>query len=133
MNIKGRLFRLIVIALVITTFTPVSLISTSAKAAVAESQMISPDEYPSTKREIDEARVKRALENKIVAEKLMSHGLSKEDVIKKLDSMSDQQVHQMASLSDRIPAGGDAGLGIVITILVVIALVLLIIFLFKRV
>lgn len=133
MNFKGRLFRLIVIALVITTFAPVSLISTSAKAAIAESQMISPDEYPSTKREIDEARIKRALENKIVAEKLMSHGLSKEEVINKLDGMSDEQVHQMASLSDRIPAGGDAGLGIVITILVVIALVLLIIFLFKRV
>ena len=133
MNFKGRLFRLIIIALVITTFAPVSLISTSAKAAVAESQMISPDEYPSTKREIDEAKVKRALENKIVAEKLMSHGLSKEEVINKLDSMSDEQVHQMASLSDRIPAGGDAGLGIVITILVIIALVLLVIFLYKRV
>lgn len=133
MILKERTFKLIVTCLVIMTFAPVSLVSTSAKAAVADSQMISPGEYPSTKREIDEAKVKRALENKIVAEKLMSHGLTRDEVLKKLDSMSDEQVHQMASLSDKIPAGGDAGLGIVITILVIVALVLLIIFLFKRV
>jgi hypothetical protein len=47
--------------------------------------------------------------------------------------MSDEQVHQMASLADKIPAGGDAGLGIVIAILVIAALVLLIVYLFKRV
>ena len=47
--------------------------------------------------------------------------------------MTDEQVHQMASLADRIPAGGDGALGIVIAVLVIFALVLLIIFLYKRV
>ena len=95
--------------------------------------MISPRENASTIREINELKVKRALENKIVAEKLMGHGLTKEEVSEKIGEMSDEQVHQIASLADRIPAGGDGGLAIVITILVIVALVLLIVYLYKRV
>ena len=95
--------------------------------------MISPRENASTIREINELKVKRALENKIVAEKLMGHGLTKEEVSEKIGEMSDEQVHQIASLADRIPAGGDSGLAIVVTILVIVALVLLIVYLFKRV
>lgn len=133
MNIYSRKVHIAIVVLVMMTFTPVSLISASVNAATVDSQMISPGENASTKREIDEIRVRRALENKIVAEKLLSHGLNPEEVTLKLNQMSDEQVHQMASLADRIPAGGDAGLGIVITILVIVALVLVIIFLFKRV
>jgi hypothetical protein len=95
--------------------------------------MISPGENASTIREINELKVRRALENKIVAEKLMGHGLTKEEVSEKIDGMSDEQVHQIASLSDRIPAGGDGGLAIVVTLLVIVALVLLIVYLYKRV
>lgn len=129
---RGR-FPIYIAILVLITFTPVSLISAGAKAATVESQMISPEQNASTKREIDEIKVRRALENKIVAEKLMSHGLTKEEVSQKLNQMSDEQVHQMASLADRLPAGGDSGLAIVITVLVVVALVLLIIYLYKRI
>lgn len=129
---RGRLPIYIAI-LVLITFTPVSLISAGARAATVDSQMIAPEQNATTKREIDEIKVRRALENKIVAEKLMSHGLTKEEVSQKLNQMTDEQVHQMASLADRIPAGGDGALGIVIAVLVVFALVLLIIFLYKRV
>lgn len=133
MNYKTGKFHVAVLVLILMTFTPASLISASAEAVTVDSQMISPGENASTKREIDEIKVRRALENKIVAEKLMSHGLTKEEVSQKLNQMSDEQVHQMASLSDRIPAGGDSGLAIIVTILVVVALVLLIIFLYKRI
>ena len=112
---------------------PVALISTPTKAAVTDSQMIAPGENASSLREIDEIKVRRALENKLVAEKLMSHGLTKEEVSEKLNEMSDEQVHQIASLSDRIPAGGDGAVAVVVTVLVIVALVLLIIFLWKRV
>jgi len=133
LSIIKRGLNITTILLVLITFVPVSLISTSAKAAVAESQMIAPEQNASTKREINELKVKRALENKIVAEKLMSHGLTKEEVSLKINEMSDEQVHQVASLSDRIPAGGDGGLAIVISLLIIAALVLLIIYLYKRV
>ncbi|HSC34573.1 MAG TPA: PA2779 family protein [Thermodesulfobacteriota bacterium] len=125
--------KIAVLILILMTFTPASLISASVKAATVESQMISPEENASTSREIDELKVRRALENKLVAEKLMSHGLTKEEVSAKLNQMSDEQVHQMASLADRIPAGGNGAIGIVIALLVIFALVLLIIFLYKRV
>jgi hypothetical protein len=128
-----RGYNITIVFLVLITFVPVSLISISANAAVTESQMISPGENASTIREINELKVRRALENKIVAEKLMGHGLTKEEVSEKIDGMSDEQVHQIASLSDRIPAGGDGGLAIVVTLLVIVALVLLIVYLYKRV
>ena len=94
--------------------------------------MIEGADNASTLREINEKKVRRALENKIVAQKLGSHGLSAEEVSDKLASMSDEQVHQIASLSDRIPAGGDAT-GVIIAILIIVALVLLIVFLWKRI
>ena len=127
-----RRLNLSIIFLVLFTFTPVSLIHSTAQAAMTDSQMIAPGENASTLREINEKKVKRALENKIVAEKLMSHGLTAEEVSEKIDEMSDEQVHQIASLSDKIPAGGDTT-GVIIAILVIVALVLLIVFLWKRI
>lgn len=126
-------FQIAVIFLVLLTFVPVALISTPVNAAVSESQMIAPEDNASTLREINELKVRRALENKIVAERLQSHGLTKEEVSLKINEMSDQQVHQIASLSDRIPAGGDGAVAIVVTLLIIAALVLLIIFLWKRI
>ena len=126
-------YRLQILIIVLATFTPVSLIASSANAARIDSQMIATDKNQPTPREVDELKVRRALENKIVAGRLMGHGLTSDEVSAKLNRMSDEQVHQMASLADKIPAGGDAGLGIVIALLVIVALVLLIVFLFKRV
>jgi len=125
-------FHFSILILILATFTPVSLITPGARAATAESKMMTGSNDP-TAREINELKVKRALENKIVADKLMGHGLTPDEVSQKLGSMTDEQVHQMAALADKVPAGGDAGLGIVIAILVIAALVLLIVYLFKRV
>ncbi|MFI5323701.1 MAG: PA2779 family protein [Thermodesulfobacteriota bacterium] len=133
MNLFCGKYKISILILILMTFTPVSLISAVVKAATVESQMIEPGKNAATMREIDELKVRRALENKIVSEQLTSRGLTKGEVSAKLNQMSDEQVHQMASLADRIPAGGDAGLGIIIGILVIVALVLLIILLFKRV
>src|SRR5271167_2287372 len=133
MNLFGGKYKISILILILMTFTPVSLISAVARAATVESQMIEPGKNAATMREIDELKVRRAHENKIVSEQLTSRGLTKGEVSAKLIQMSDEQVHQMASLADRIPAGGDAGLGIIIGILVIVALVLLIILLFKRV
>lgn len=107
MTLAARRGYNITIVLLVLITVPVSLISTNANAAVTESQMISPRENASTIREINELKVKWALENKIVAEKLIGHGLTKEEVSEKIGEMSDEQVHQIASLADRIPAGGD--------------------------
>ncbi|MEW6144773.1 MAG: PA2779 family protein [Thermodesulfobacteriota bacterium] len=122
-----------ILIIILAAFMPASLTATVAKAATVDSQMISPGKDTPTMRDIDELKVRRALENKIVAGKLLGHGLTSEEVSAKLNRMSDEQVHQMAALADKVPAGGDAGLGIVVALLVIVALVLLIVFLYKRV
>jgi hypothetical protein len=95
------------------------------------SQMILPGGKPIV-RGIDEEKIRRSLENKIVVEKLKSYGLSKEEIIAKVEKMNDQQVHQLATLSGKISAGGDGALAALIAILVVVVLVLLILLLFKK-
>ena len=131
--VSDRNFRILVIFIVLSAFTPVSMLSHSANAAFKESQFITENGEIISSRDIDEIKVRRSLENKLVAEKLMGHGLTKEQVIDKMDKMSDEDIHQMASLSDRIPTGADSGVGIVIAVLVIIALVLVILYLYKRV
>ena len=130
--VRNKIYRLSIIVAILASFTPASLISKSAECAMIGSQLILPSGKASvTVRGIEIEKIRRALENKIVAEKLKSYGLSKEEVIAKVSKMSDGQVHQLAALSDKIPAGGDAALAVLITILVVIVLVLLILFLLK--
>ena len=126
-------FRFLIIVVILSSFIPVSLISSSANAAFKSSQYITDTGETVSSRDIDEIKVRRSLENKLVAEKLMSNGLTREQVIAKMDKMSDEDIHQLASLSDRIPSGGDSGAGLVIAVLVIIALVLLILYLYKRV
>ena len=129
----NRNFNILIIIIVLSAFIPVSVISNSANAAFKGSQYITESGSTVSARDIDEIKVRRSLENKLVAEKLMGHGLTKEQVVEKMDKMSDEEVHQLASLSDRIPSGGDSGVGLVIAVLVIIALVLVILYLYKRV
>lgn len=133
MRIPGkRFYRLLVISLILASFVPATLLSTAAHAAVADSRIILPDGKTSSARQVDETKVRRVLENKVVSEKLKSYGLTKQEVLVKMERMSDEQVHQMAVLSGRIPAGGNA-IGVLIGILAVVVLVLLILFLVRRV
>ena len=103
--VRKRIYRVLIIFIVLVSFTPVSLISKSAQSAVADSQMILPGGKASL-REIDAEKVRTMLENKIVVERLKNYGLSTEEVTAKMNRMSDAQIHQLASLSDQIPAGG---------------------------
>ena len=125
--------RFVIIALIFSTFIPVSLMSSTANASFAPSQFVTGSGETVSSRDIDEIKVRRSLENKLVAEKLMGHGLTKDQVIVKMEKMSDSDVHQLASLSDRVPSGGDSGIGVVVGVLVIIALVLVILYLYKRV
>jgi hypothetical protein len=72
------------------------------------------------------------LENKLVAEKLRSHGLSTEEVNQKLNKMGDAQIHQLAALSDRISAGGNGAVAIAIVAIVVVVVFVIVLILWKR-
>lgn len=74
--------------------------------------------------------IQRALETKIVKEKLKSYGLNEKEVNEKLEELSDEQIHVLAQASEKLLAGGD-GLSTIITLLVIVILVLVIIKLAK--
>jgi hypothetical protein len=78
-----------------------------------------------TSRQQDLATLQRALENKLVQERLKALGYSDEEIKARLDQLSDQDLHNFATQIDTLTVGGD-GLGLVIAILVIIILVIII-------
>lgn len=73
----------------------------------------------------DMATVKKALENKLVTERLSALGYSAEEIDARLAQLSDAEMHQLASEIDTLTVGGD-GLGVVIALLIIIILVIVI-------
>lgn len=82
-------------------------------------------------RDADMLMAQRALEHKVVAQKLRDYGISPEAAQLRLASMSDQDLHQLASASKGLPTGGD-GTGAVIGVLLVVILVIVVIKLMNR-
>jgi hypothetical protein len=82
-------------------------------------------------RAADVIAVQRALENRIVAQKLRDYGVSPDEVQIKLASMSDQDVHTLASATKGLPAGGDA-VGALIGVAILVLLVIVIIKLLNK-
>jgi len=76
-------------------------------------------------RDADMLLAQRALENKIVSQKLRDYGVTPEAAQLRLASMSDQDLHTLASASKGLPSGADAT-GAIIGILVVVILVIVI-------
>ena len=84
-----------------------------------------------TVRDADLQIVQRSLESKVVAQKLRDYGVAPDEVQIKLASMSDQDLHTLASASKGLPSGGD-GVGALIGILVVVILVIVILKLLNK-
>lgn len=84
-----------------------------------------------TARDADLLVARRALENKVVAQKLLDYGVAAEDVQLKLAGMSDQDLHTLATACRGLPSGGDAT-GAVIGILVVVILVIIVLRLMNK-
>ena len=82
-------------------------------------------------RDADLLAAQRALENKVVAQKLRDYGVSPAEARLKLASMSDQDLHRLASASKGLPSGGDAT-GAIIGVLLVIILVIVVLKLMNK-
>jgi hypothetical protein len=105
-------------------FTGFLLLPALATAALSDSLLSSPE--ASLAREAELTKIRQVLENRVAVQKLKDFGLSSDEVSAKLSSMTDEQIHHLASLSDRITAGGD-GVGTVIGVLLIIILIIVII------
>jgi hypothetical protein len=80
-------------------------------------------------RAADLAKIQTALESKIIRQKLMDYGLSPEETMARVSKLSDEQINQLATHTDSLQAGGDAGgllVGLVILALLIVLLVYLV-------
>ncbi len=108
--------------LVLLSFCLMSLIPVNAGASLVESRLANGESL--SQRAADLSKVRQALETEVVAQRLADFGLSPEQVAAKLPTLSDDQLHQLAGMSDTLAEGGV--LGAVIAVLVVILLVVVI-------
>ena len=116
--LKFRIVWVVIAAFAVFSFAPPPLEAALITSQLSDGQIVS-------ERNTDLETVRQALEHQLVAQRLADYGFSKEEVQLKLQSLSDTQLHQLASVADDLAAGSD-GLGIVVTVLVIVLLVILI-------
>ena len=73
----------------------------------------------------DMEKIRMALENKLVTQRLRDLGYSAEEVMTRLSQLSDSQIHSFAQKLDNLKTGGD-GAEVILFILVVVILVVVI-------
>jgi len=83
---------------------------------------------PSYDRVADLEKIRKVLELKMISEKLKVLGLTPDETQKRLDQLSDSQIHQLALEIEELKVGGD-GLGIVVALLVIAILAVILIYL----
>jgi len=93
---------------------------------VAEAGVIASQLSETEARSEDLAKVQSFLENKIVVQKLVDYGVSPEEAKAKVESMNAKDLHRLASLTDRVAAGTDSGIEVLIGIAVLIILIIVI-------
>lgn len=116
--LKFRIVWVVIAAFAVFSSAPPPLEAALISSQLSDGQIVS-------ERNTDLETVRQALEHQLVAQRLADYGFSKEEVQLKLQSLSDTQLHQLASVADDLAAGAD-GLGIVVTVLVIVLLVILI-------
>ena len=82
-------------------------------------------------RDADLLVVGRALEHRVVEQKLLDYGVTPDEVQARLATMSDEDLHTLATASAGLPSGGD-GLGALVTILIIVLLVIVILKLMNK-
>ncbi len=109
----------------------VALLTISSLAAPAEAMFLPAtpaQSQVSAERAADLARVEAALESKVVRQKLVDYGLSPDEAMRRVNALSDRQLHELAAHTDSVQAGGD-GLGLFFGLVIVGLLAVLLIFL----
>jgi hypothetical protein len=93
---------------------------------VAEAGVIASQLSGAAERSEDLSKVQAFLENKLVVQKLVDYGVSPADAMAKAKALGAQDLHRLASLTDRAAAGTDSGVGILIGLAVLVILIIVI-------
>jgi hypothetical protein len=99
---------------------------------VAEASVIASYGGAGDLRAAEIAKVQTVLEQKVVMQKLLDYGVSSGEAMAKIRSMSDSDLHRLATLTDRVSAGADGGVGWLIGVAVLIILILVILMLVNK-
>jgi len=119
---NALLLRRIAIILVV----PMALISIVPQV---EAAFISSDEsFSYNMRQQDTATIKKALEQKLVKQRLKTLGYSEDEVKARLDKLSENELHRFATQLDALKAGGGLG-GILVLSAAIVGFIMLILYL----
>lgn len=97
-------------------------IAPRADAGLAPSEAIAP--AADLDRAADLEKVQKALETKMVAERLSAFGYTEDEINARLSLLSDQELHALALQLDELRVGGD-GTGVLVVLLLIAVVVLL--------
>ncbi len=78
-----------------------------------------------SQRQVDMQKLQRFLESEVVTGRLKALGYQPEEIKQRLNSLSDEELHQFAMSVDQVRVAGDSGLGVIVTLLVIAILVVL--------
>jgi hypothetical protein len=118
-------------------YLAVALIAASTVAGPAEAMYlrldpVSAPDAPSVDRNAEMATIQKTLETEVIRQRLEDLGLSSSEVFAKLSTLTDEQVHQLASRIDAVQAGGRGGSIDASTLIIILLLVLLILILVEN-
>jgi DNA-binding transcriptional regulator YdaS (Cro superfamily) len=122
----------------LTIYLAVALLAISTFAGPAEAMFVPAAPHQnmtgatavSAGRAADMAKIQTAFESKILQQKLMDYGLSPEETLARVNKLSDEQIHQLATHTDSLQAGGDP-VGFLVGLVVLALLVVLLIYLIQ--
>jgi len=93
---------------------------------VAEAGVIASSIGDAGSRAENMAKVQAFLENKVVVQKLVDYGVSPAEAMAKVEAMGAQDLHRLASLTDRAAAGTSDALGFLIGLAILVILIIVI-------
>jgi hypothetical protein len=99
---------------------------------VAEAGVIASHLADSGNHAADLAKVQSFLEGKVVTQKLIEYGVSPAEAMAKVRAMDANDLHRLASLTDRAAEGTDSGLGFLIGVAVLVILIIVILKLMNK-
>ena len=112
---------------VLIAYLIISTLVFSFASSQANAMFITPSAADSTvSNSADIAKVKTFLELKIVQQRLSDFGFSGDEISNRINQLSQDQLHQIATHIDGLDYGGDSGLSAVISLLIIVILVLVI-------
>ncbi len=78
-----------------------------------------------SERQVNLEKLKRFLESEVVGKRLQALGFTAEEVSGRLESLTDEELHQFATRVDQLRVAGDGALGVVVVLLVIAILVVI--------